>query len=414
MNKGSKAGNESKDEVISGDIDFPKQWTVFAPLERSGPPLPRETLDIVPETITVTGNTLKAQKVTPTRNQFDFRTLFGKRNFPEPGFINPEYFEKTAYAFVPLTTKVATEVTLGLGGDAWLQAWVNGEPILGGKEVEGRLFPPSINDYKVKVSLKAGMNVLAVRFAAGKGSAVLALGGPRELRGGDYRSILDDPLFSDARWTRNKLRAKPGTKPVVDIGSRRISAVQTSARKPALPSWPSRTYWTLWNTPRKTPGRNTRRVRRSISCRRPKATNGNAILPQADKVWYPFAQGKIADIEVRAIMSTDGYRAVRLLSNTKVAESPVDETEGMDNILIDGIYGNYFVNAVLISSHIGSIKKYGAITLENIKNVSKTDSRMANIYAEPLTDIDNLTIEGYYHKTHPHKNRWHCLEPLRI
>ena len=45
MNKGSKAGNESKDEVISGDIDFPKQWTVFAPLERSGPPLPRETLD---------------------------------------------------------------------------------------------------------------------------------------------------------------------------------------------------------------------------------------------------------------------------------------------------------------------------------------------------------------------------------
>ena len=34
-----------------------------------------------------------------------------------------------------------------------------------------------------------------------------------------------------------------------------------------------------------------------------------------------------------------------------------------------------------------------------IKNVSKTDSRMANIHAEPLTDIDNLTIEGYHHKT---------------
>ena len=132
---------------------------------------------------------------------------------------------------------------------------------------------------------------------------------------------------------------------------------------------------------------------------RPKATNGNAILPQADKVWYPFAQGKIADIEVRAIMSTDGYRAVRLLSNTKVAESPVDETEGMDNILVDGICGNYLVNAVLISSHIGSIKKYDTITLKNIKNVSKTDSRMANIHAEPLTDIDNLTIEGYHHKT---------------
>ena len=199
---------------ICGDIDFPKHWTVFAPLERSAPTLHRETLCSIPETIKVAGKTLKAQRVASTWNQFDFQPFFGERH-------DPAAFEKTAYVFVPLKTKTETEVTLGLGGDYWLQAWVNGEPILGEKEVEDQQCPPSMGDIKVKVSLKAGINVLAVRFIAGKASSVLALSGPRELHAGDFRSILTDLFLNDARWARNELRAKPGTKPVADIGSRR-------------------------------------------------------------------------------------------------------------------------------------------------------------------------------------------------
>jgi len=131
----------------------------------------------------------------------------------------------------------------------------------------------------------------------------------------------------------------------------------------------------------------------------PKRSKDDVLLPQADKVWYPFAQGKIADIEVRSIMATNGYRAVRLLSNVKVAESPDNETEGMDNILIDGIYGSYTVNSVLISSHIGDTKPYGNITIRNIKNTLTPNACMANIYSEPSTDINNLIINDYYHKT---------------
>ena len=199
---------------ICGDIDFPKHWTVFAPLERSAPTLHRETLCSIPETIKVAGKTLKAQRVASTWNQFDFQPFFGERH-------DPAAFEKTAYVFVPLKAKMETEVTLGLGGDYWLQAWVNGEPILGDTEVEDQQCPPSIGDIKVKVSLKAGANVLAVRFIAGKASSVLALGGPRELRAGDFRSILSDLFLNDARWARHELRARPGTKPIADIGSRR-------------------------------------------------------------------------------------------------------------------------------------------------------------------------------------------------
>ena len=216
---GSEEGCTAKGKDICGNIAFPKHWTVFTPLERSAPLLPSETLGIIPETITVDGKTLKAQRVLSTRNQFDFRNLFGSRNDPEA--FSPEYFEKTAYVFVPLKTKSETEVTLGLGGDYCIQAWVNGDPILGDTEVEDLHAPASIGDFKTTVKLKAGVNVLAVRFIAGKGSAVLALGGPRELRAGGFRSILTDPFLTDPRWSRSNLRAKPGTKPAVDIGSRR-------------------------------------------------------------------------------------------------------------------------------------------------------------------------------------------------
>jgi glycosyl hydrolase family 28 len=134
-------------------------------------------------------------------------------------------------------------------------------------------------------------------------------------------------------------------------------------------------------------------------CWYPKSSKDDVILPQANKVWYPFAQGRIANIEIRSIMAENSFRAVRLLSNVKVAESPVDETEGMDNILIDGIYGSFSVNSVLISCHIGDIKPYGNITLRNIKNTLTPATRIANVYAEPSTFINNLIIDDYYHKT---------------
>ncbi len=141
---------------------------------------------------------------------------------------------------------------------------------------------------------------------------------------------------------------------------------------------------------------------------RPKPSADGVILPQADRVWYPFAQGRIADIEIRSIMATEGYRAVRLLSNVKVPQSPPHETEGMDNILIDGIYGRYSVNAVLISSHIGAIKPYGNITIRNVKNTLTSEARMANIFAETSTVVNNLIINDYYHRTE------HSQDPLTL
>jgi len=140
----------------------------------------------------------------------------------------------------------------------------------------------------------------------------------------------------------------------------------------------------------------------------PKPSAEGVLLPQAKKVWYPFAQGRIANIEIRSIMAENGFRAVRLLSNIKVAQSPENETEGMDNILIDGIYGSYCINAVLISSHIGDTKHYGNITIRNIKNTLTHDGVRANVFSEPSTFINNLIINDYYYMTE------YTQDPLKL
>jgi hypothetical protein len=201
---------------ICGDISFPKFWTVFAPLKQDDPPLAGDILKTVPGKITVCGKMLRGKKVFHVRNQFDFSPFFGKLH-------DPDSFRKTAYVFVLLKAKAEMDVTMGIGWDYWLQAWINGEPILGGGELTSPewLGSPSISDQHPVVRLKKGSNVLAVRFTGGKGAAVLALGGPRELRTGDFRSILSDPFICDFRWKRSGLQAKPDAKKPVDIGSRR-------------------------------------------------------------------------------------------------------------------------------------------------------------------------------------------------
>ncbi len=49
---------------IVGDITWPKQWQVFAPLEKDDPVLSADVLKTIPEEIEVGGRKLKGQTVT--------------------------------------------------------------------------------------------------------------------------------------------------------------------------------------------------------------------------------------------------------------------------------------------------------------------------------------------------------------
>lgn len=162
---------------VSGTLDWPAEWVVFLPLEREDHLLPEETLKSIPESVEVPGFH-GAVKAIPGRRvqaengiRFDFAPLF------EGVKVN-----NTAYAFLELNSDKEQTVTLGMGADWWLQAWLNGVEVMNTLAAGNVAWPPSISNYAVDVKLKKGMNVLAVRFISGSGSSVLTLGGPDQLR----------------------------------------------------------------------------------------------------------------------------------------------------------------------------------------------------------------------------------------
>ena len=157
-------------EPILGDLKWPVKWRVFGPLERDDPVLPAEVLNSFPDTIEVNGKSFPARTAVVRDTRCDF-----------PGILKEEYTGKTAYVFLQLVSPAEQEVTLGMGADWWMQAWVNGRLVHDTTETANIYHPFSIWNHKVNVKLEKGENILAVRFIRGGGS-VLALGGPRELK----------------------------------------------------------------------------------------------------------------------------------------------------------------------------------------------------------------------------------------
>ncbi len=184
---------------VKGNVAFPKEWIVFAPFPFEGgenPELPEENLTDIPEKMTIAGQRAVPAKVKPTRSQYNFSPFFG----------DPPYDDaQMAYVFLPLESDAEQEVTLGMGADWYLQAWLNGTRILNTMPDGNNSSPAAINNYLIDVQLKKGRNVLALRFINGVNGAVVAAGGPEELRAGDFISImppLDKELDAEALMER--------------------------------------------------------------------------------------------------------------------------------------------------------------------------------------------------------------------
>jgi len=156
---------------VEGSLDWPQQWRVFGPLRAWHPWPPRSVLKALPEEIEIDGEKLKAKAVTAADNKLDFRKIYGKFEVKD-----------TAYAFAKVTATRDGNVTLGMGADWWMQVWLDGELICDTTQHGNIAWPASITNYTRTLRLTKGAHVLAVRFISGKGSSVLALGGPEQLR----------------------------------------------------------------------------------------------------------------------------------------------------------------------------------------------------------------------------------------
>lgn len=156
---------------VKGTLDWPEEWTVLL-VEPDDPLLPAETLMTVPQRLEIDGRTVPARVVRPEDGiRLDLAELFG-------GVA----VNNTAWVFLELQSDEAQTVTLGLGADWWLQAWLNGERFLDTTAEGNVAWPPHIANFPRDVELVPGRNVLAVRFISGSGSSVLTLGGPDQLR----------------------------------------------------------------------------------------------------------------------------------------------------------------------------------------------------------------------------------------
>lgn len=199
---------------IQGDLQFPGEWVFFAPFEAEDGVPPADVLQSVPETLTLGATSVEAVTVNPINHQYNFQDRLGG---PTDGV------GRMAYVFIPLESPSDQVATIGLGGDWKLQAWLNGGETFNTIDDEDgqTAFPPAIDHFPIDVELRKGANLLVVRLMGGVSSAILAAGGPAELRSGNFKSLLNDPFLSEEeRWTHPSLRVAPGGKAPVDIGAR--------------------------------------------------------------------------------------------------------------------------------------------------------------------------------------------------
>ena len=157
-------------EKVSGSLDWPLTWRVFGPFHQNDPVLPVGVLNSYPEKVKIGNKQAEAADVEVKDTIYDFPDILKK----EPG-------GSVAYVFIVFNSDREQDVTLGMGADWWMQAWVNGEPVHDTTETSNIYYPFSIWNHLVNVKVKKGRNILAVRYIRSQGSQ-LALGGPDQLR----------------------------------------------------------------------------------------------------------------------------------------------------------------------------------------------------------------------------------------
>lgn len=168
---------------IVGTLDFPLEWTVFAPYAVSAPAPDKSDLTSIPDSLKLDDESQDAVVVAHTRNQADLSDMYG-----DPPFESSQ----SGFIYVPFTSPEVQEATIGFGADYYLQVWLDGVEIFNNLKDGNANSPPTIADNQLIVQLTKGDHLLVARLVNGIASATVAIGGPDELRSGDFESILPD------------------------------------------------------------------------------------------------------------------------------------------------------------------------------------------------------------------------------
>ncbi|MFZ2654973.1 MAG: family 16 glycosylhydrolase [Victivallales bacterium] len=165
--------------AIVGTAMLPGKAMVFAPFTREdGVPAP-ELLRSVPATLKIGDK------------QAEGRTAdFGSNRILDLASFTGIKAGGTAWVYLPFEAETPAPTTFGFGADWWYEAYLDGALISETLSGKGNgTWPPSIHDFTTTVEMAKGAHVLAIRMIRGTSSAMLAVGGPEDLRNITVRII---------------------------------------------------------------------------------------------------------------------------------------------------------------------------------------------------------------------------------
>lgn len=161
--------------VPQGDVALPLESVVFGPFAAGDAAPPAELLRTVPDALIIGGKRVAGRTAA---------FAAASRAIDLAPFTGPNV-KSVAWVYLRFACEEACPATFGFGADGWYEAYLDGklvsETFSRGDKGNGA-WPPSIRDFTATVEVAKGEHVLAVRMIRGTGSALLAVGGPQDLR----------------------------------------------------------------------------------------------------------------------------------------------------------------------------------------------------------------------------------------
>ena len=193
---------QSQATAPQGTFALPVQAVVFGPFAREDGVPALDLLRRVPDTLVI-GTT----QATARTAVFDARRCLDGAPFTGTAVGN------TAWVYIAFAVDAAGLATFGFGADWWYEAYLDGrlisETLSRGNE-GNEAWPPSIYDFTATVELSGGPHVLAVRLLRGSGSALLAVGGPQDLKSPAIRNAPKPAGATPANATVTKAAYREG------------------------------------------------------------------------------------------------------------------------------------------------------------------------------------------------------------
>lgn len=159
-----KLSKSTDDGQKTSELDYPKEWKVFLPIDKNYQPTEAE-LSRIPETLC--GRTPLLRRMD---NKLDLAPDFG-------GVVA----ENCAWLYAELNSDKECEYNVGVGADWWFAYYLNGKEVQSTFPVGNTSHPPTMFDHCFKLNLKKGKNIIAIKFASGDSTSVIASGGEKEL-----------------------------------------------------------------------------------------------------------------------------------------------------------------------------------------------------------------------------------------